>query len=227
MGVEGTHKRTGADRSPIRSLAVRVIAAKALLIAVLALAVTEISVVARADIALAEAVHSQAGGWLTAIWLAVSDLAATEVVFLATAVVAGVLLVGRHWHGAAALTLSVLATQAVVQLVKLLISRPRPEGEGTIVDPSGFSFPSAHSASAVALYLMLAVIAAGLVSPRYRRLAYAAAAAVVVLVGISRVYLGAHYPTDVLAGWLLGGIVVLASWRACSRLAGQPQAAAA
>jgi membrane-associated phospholipid phosphatase len=218
MGTQSSDRCARQDGHTIHALAPRLIAGKLLLIGALALAVTEISMVARADIAVAAAIHSQTTGWLTSLWLAVSDVAATEVVLLATTIVTGVLIVGRHWHGAAALALSVLAAQAVAQVVKLLISRPRPEGEGAIVDPSGFSFPSSHSASAVALYLMLAVIAAGLLKPRLRLTAYVAAAVVVALVGISRVYLGAHYPTDVLAGWLLGGAVVLASWRLCSRL---------
>jgi undecaprenyl-diphosphatase len=206
------------DRLAIRPLVSQLIAGKLLLIGALALAVTEISVVARADVALAGAIHAQAADWLTSVWLAVSDVAATEVILLATTVVVGLLIVGNHWRGAAALALSVLTAQAVVQVLKLLVSRPRPEAEGAMVDHSGFSFPSAHSASAVALYLMLAVIATGLVRQRLRTAAYVAAALVVVLVGFSRVYLGAHYPTDVLAGWLLGGVVVLASWRLCSRL---------
>jgi membrane-associated phospholipid phosphatase len=218
MGPKSSDRGARKDRGAIHSLAIRLIAGKLLLIGALALAVTEISVVARADIALAEAIHNLATGWLTSLWLAVSELAATDVILLATTIMTGLLIVGRHWHGAAALALSVLAAQAVVELVKLLISRPRPEGEAAMVDPSGFSFPSAHSASAVALYLMLAVIAAGLLKPRLRATAYVVAGLVVAMVGFSRVYLGAHYPTDVLAGWLLGGAVVLASWRVCSRL---------
>lgn len=218
MGPKSSDRCVREDRLAIRPLANRLIAGKLLLIGVLALAVTEISVVARADVAVGGAIHAQAADWLTSVWLAISDVAATEVILLATTVIVGLLIVGNHWRGAAALALSVLTAQAVVQLLKLMVSRPRPEGEGAIVDPSGFSFPSAHSASAVALYLMLAVIATGLVRHRLRAAAYVAAGLVVVLVGFSRVYLGAHYPTDVLAGWLLGGAVVLASWRLCSRL---------
>jgi membrane-associated phospholipid phosphatase len=220
MGTQDSDRCVRNDRQPIRSLPVRLISGKLLLIGALALAVTEISVVARVDIAVAEAIHSQTAGWLTSLWLAVSGLADTEMILLASMVLAALLVAGRHWHGAAALALSVLGAQATVQLVKLLISRPRPDGEGVIVDPSGFSFPSGHSASAVALYLMLAVIAAGLLRRGLRIAAYVAAGLVVALVGFSRVYLGAHYPTDVLAGWLLGGVVVIAAWRLCARLPG-------
>jgi undecaprenyl-diphosphatase len=218
MGIQSSDRCVREDRLAIRSLANRLIAGKLLLIGALALAVTEISVVARADVALAGAIHAQAADWLTSTWLAVSDVAATEVILLATTVIVGLLIVGNHWRGAVALALSVVTAQVVVQLLKLLVSRPRPEAEGAIVDPSGFSFPSAHSASSVALYLMLAVIATGLLRHRLRAVAYIAAALVILLVGFSRVYLGAHYPTDVLAGWLLGGVVVLASWRLCARL---------
>jgi undecaprenyl-diphosphatase len=199
-------------------LPTRLIAAKMLVIGALAVAVMEIAVVARADIAIAGAIHSLTTEWLTSLWMAVSDLAAPKAILLMTLAMSGLLVVGRHWHGAAALVLSVLAAQVAVELAKELISRPRPGGADAIVDPSGFSFPSAHSASAVALYLMLAVIAAGLLKPRLRILAYIAAALVVALVGFSRVYLGAHYPTDVLAGWLLGGVIVIAAWRLCSPL---------
>jgi membrane-associated phospholipid phosphatase len=184
----------------------------------LAVAVTEISIVASVDVAVAEQFHSFASGWLTAVVMAITDLASTPVIAFATVALAGLLAAGRHWHGAAALVLSVITTQAVVSAAKLLVSRPRPEGEGAMVDASGFGFPSAHSASAVALYAMLALIAASLLNRHLRLATYLTAGAVVVLVGLSRVYLGAHYPTDVLAGWLTGGVVVVVCWHLCSRL---------
>ena len=202
----------------IRSFPTRLVAGKVLLFAGLALAVSELSVVARADVAVANAIHATTTGWLTSLVVAISDLARTEVILFATIVIVGLLAGGRHWRGAAALALSVLATQAVVQALKLWVARPRPEGNGALADPSGFSFPSAHSASAMALYLMLALIAAGLLRRHLRTAAYVAAGAVVILVGISRVYLGAHYPTDVVAGWLIGASIVVGSWWMCSRL---------
>ncbi|HET8593173.1 MAG TPA: phosphatase PAP2 family protein, partial [Solirubrobacterales bacterium] len=65
---------------------------------------------------------------------------------------------------------------------------------------------------------MLALIAARAMRGRARGHAWIAAIALVAAVGLSRVYLGAHYPTDVLAGWLIGGVAVVGSWVLCSRL---------
>ncbi len=70
------------------------------------------------------------------------------------------------------------------------------------VAAQGYSFPSGHSASAVAAYGSLAV------GGKKRRLLWVPAVVLPLLVGFSRVYVGAHYPTDVLAGWLLGAVIV-------------------
>jgi undecaprenyl-diphosphatase len=208
------------EKSPrlIRSTHARLIAGKVLLFVSLAIAVAELSIVARADIALADSIHSLTTGWLTTCALAVSELASTDVILIATAGAVVALAASRHWRGAIALAISVLATQAVVSVAKGLTERPRPDEHGAMVDAGGFSFPSAHSASAVALYIMLALIAGTALRGRVRGSAWAAAIALALAIGVSRVYLGAHYPTDVLAGWLTGGILVVGSWALCARL---------
>ena len=217
----------------LRTTHARLIAGKLLIIVVLAIAVAELSVVANADIAAVGLIHSLTTGWLTAILLGITDLASTEVILVATAAAVAVLAAGRHWRGAIALALSVLATQAVVTLAKGLMSRPRPDADAAVVDPSGFSFPSAHSASAVALYVMLALIAGSILhkggSALHKRIwgvAWLTAIMLAISIGLSRVYLGAHYPTDVLAGWLIGGILAVGSWELCSRLPAPARVAA-
>lgn len=89
--------------------------------------------------------------------------------------------------------------------LKLLWRRSRPVSD--YVERMFFktySFPSGHSSSSTLLYGMLAYLAAGIMQP-WSIAAAGILAVLPVLVGLSRVYLGAHYASDVLAGWLLGG----------------------
>jgi undecaprenyl-diphosphatase len=190
-------------------------------VALLALAVTEISMVARLDFAATSEVHSWTVGWLTEVVSGITALGGSQVVLWVMAAALIGLVSLRHWRGAAALLLAVVSTQVTVLAAKALFARPRPAEEMAIADPSGWSFPSGHSATAVALYVTLALIATTIWRRRLPpAIVFAVAGAIVVLVGLSRVYLGAHYPTDVLAGWAVGGIIVAAVWATCSRLPG-------
>jgi membrane-associated phospholipid phosphatase len=85
-----------------------------------------------------------------------------------------------------------------------MFSRERPRLFDKIALPTGYSFPSGHSMSAMGIY---GVIAAALIAmyPAARRPVIAAAAVLIAAIGVSRVYLGVHWPSDVLGGWL-GGI---------------------
>jgi undecaprenyl-diphosphatase len=149
----------------------------------------------------------------------VSALGGTDVAYLLTAAATALLLILRHWRGAVTLVLAVLATQPVVDLIKVAVERPRPTLNGAIADASGPSFPSAHSATSMALYATLAFLAARSCRGPARVAIVAAAVSIVGAVGLSRVFLAAHYPTDVLAGWLTGGALVVASWLLVRRLA--------
>lgn len=123
---------------------------------------------------------------------------------------AGVLLVGIGWGGANEPLLSsgfiVVITVLTGGILKLVLRRKRPLTYVARWRFSTFSFPSGHTVGATAAYGALAILAggaaAGLVAICFALLAF--------LVGVSRVYLGAHYPSDVVAGWLLGSAGLLA-----------------
>ena len=188
-------------------------------VAAIAAAVTTSATVVRADAYLGGAVRAVADQISHHWGFAVSALAGTDVVLPLTFAAAAVLVALRHWRGAVALLLAVLATQAVVEVIKALVSRPRPAANGHIAEAGGFSFPSAHSATAMALYATLAFIVARYFRGGLRVGVAAAGVAIAVAVGASRILLAAHYPTDVLAGWLTGGALALASWLVVRRLA--------
>lgn len=117
---------------------------------------------------------------------------------------------------------AVLAASASSQFTKALYGRPRPDLVPHDVYVYSGSFPSGHSTMSTAAFLTLAMLVASLeMKRRSKALAYALAAAVIVGVGFSRVYLGVHWPSDVLAGWCLGSAWALAGWLALKAMGGQ------
>lgn len=119
-------------------------------------------------------------------------------------------LAGHRWY-AALIVVSTGGAALVMTALKQLYARPRPSIVTQLGVPSGLSFPSGHSMLAAALYVTLAVmIARTLERRRLRVFVVAAGVAIALLVGVTRVYLGMHYPTDVLAGWTAGLLWALA-----------------
>jgi undecaprenyl-diphosphatase len=104
-------------------------------------------------------------------------------------------------------------------VVKAAVDRPRPPVDLRITAVSGASFPSGHATQAAAVYGMVVLVLTAGRSVRLRVAAWSAVVVIVGAVGLSRVYLGAHWPTDVLGGYALGAmwITVLASALLLSR----------
>jgi undecaprenyl-diphosphatase len=104
-------------------------------------------------------------------------------------------------------------------LLKYAFARPRPDVVPPAVEVFTASFPSGHAALSAITYLTLAAIL-GRTQPAVSiRIYFVVLAAFVTgLVGVSRVYLGVHYPTDVLAGWCIGAAWALGCWALTSWL---------
>ena len=158
------------------------------------------SSIAALDVRLADWLHAQGSPALTAFMLAVTHLHSMAGIGLASAALAAVLakLRERYWI----LTLAVMVAGAMLVnlLLKQAYERMRPRFEEPLLVLETFSFPSGHTSAAVAFY---GVLAAFLVSrfyaPRRRAACVAGALLAVGLVAFSRLYLGAHYLSDVVA----------------------------
>src|SRR5688572_1528656 len=150
--------------------------------------------------------------WLSTVVEVVTVLGSS--VFLIPLVVA----VGgwcRQRHGtsrpAVLLAVTYLGAHLMSQSLKVIIGRPRPPLGVAIGHYSGYAFPSGHATQVAAVWLMLAaVVAAGVPSSRHKMWVWVAATSTVVVVGITRLYLAAHWLTDVLGGWALGALWFLA-----------------
>jgi membrane-associated phospholipid phosphatase len=167
----------------------------------------------RLDLAVVEAVHRLSFEEATVLARGVTELASTTTVLSLGAASAAFMLLRGNWHGAVAVTVSVLATQAIVFGIKALVGRGRPPEASALVDAAGHAFPSAHAASGMALYGLLALIVMPHLRGRRRVAAAALAVGLVGALGLTRVYLGAHYPSDVVAGWLVGALVAAGAWQ--------------
>lgn len=127
---------------------------------------------------------------------------------------AALLLLARGWWLTAIATVAAgISGGAVVTLVKHLVARTRPDLVPHWVDVHNASFPSGHAAGSAMVYLTLAALATQ--ATRHRRLRHMIVLLAVVLVGaigVSRVYLGVHWPSDVAAGWCFGTLWALGWW---------------
>jgi undecaprenyl-diphosphatase len=144
-------------------------------------------------------------GWLGEVGRDLTALGGVAALCLLTAAVAGYLLICRKYR---ALVLLVAATGGGLVLSTVLkdsFSRPRPTVVPHLSYVSTSSFPSGHSMLSAVVYLTLGSLLAGLVRERRLKVYFLGVALVLTfLVGLSRMYVGVHYPTDVLAGWSAG-----------------------
>jgi undecaprenyl-diphosphatase len=156
------------------------------------------------DMTAQDVADSIRSGWLTDVAKAFTHLGSGAFTWPLAVVCAAALAARRRWPELCVLLAGMLITIIGVHVIKDAVDRPRPAGG--LVDSSGSSFPSGHAAYSV-IYIWLAVTVVMRLRPGISRgtLIVASGIALSVLVGLSRVYLGVHYLSDVSAGWALGG----------------------
>lgn len=154
------------------------------------------------DTPVRDAVHAYAAPWLTWVMKAASVAGGGLVLWpLGAYIVAMLARGGRGWD-AGLFALAVVGANLVSESMKLFFHRPRPAAWFGYPLPSTYSFPSGHAFVSFCFFLCLAEILIRDDWTRTGKLAmWSAAVACTLLIGVSRVYLGVHYPTDVLAGY--------------------------
>lgn len=125
----------------------------------------------------------------------------------------------RRFEYKAGLAVALLGSLAASSLIKILVHRVRPDSPFALMDVSGYSFPSMHAAVSLATYGFLAYMIYKLMHPPHHRLPWVyALSGLILLIGFSRIYLGVHYTSDVLGGFVVGGIFLWLGIQITSRL---------
>jgi membrane-associated phospholipid phosphatase len=167
--------------------------------------------------------HQHATPALTRIGRVVTFFGSVGFVAVAASGVAIFLIVRKSWYQLLALTLAVGGGSLLNILLKHFFHRQRPVLENPLLTLTSFGFPSGHTMGSTLFYGVLAIFVAQSVRPwRWRAVAFCLASLAVALVGLSRIYLGAHYLTDVVGAIAVGlawlafcwtGVETLRKWR--------------
>jgi undecaprenyl-diphosphatase len=149
----------------------------------------------------------------------VTALGSSAVIILVVVVVLGFVALRRKYHALVLILIAVAGGGLLNLFLKHLFARPRPELVEPLIRVSSPSFPSGHSLLSAVVYLTLGALLTRLVEPMKLKL-YIIGTALFLsfIVGLSRIYLGVHYPTDVLAGWTVGLVWAVLCWLLAERL---------
>ncbi|WP_394704120.1 phosphatase PAP2 family protein [uncultured Cohaesibacter sp.] len=171
-------------------------------------------------IELGETVSPLGPPWVEEIFLELTALGGGTVLTL----VALLVLVGlfiTHQRGAALTLIATLFSGTIIPYgLKFLFDRPRPDLVAHLDRTFTASFPSAHATVSMIYWISIATIIARFIDhASLRRFIYYSAFSLVIVIGLSRIYLGVHWPSDVIAGWLLGLSWAAFCWLLANRFA--------
>jgi len=151
--------------------------------------------------------------WMLGAALDITSLGGATVLGLTVFAVAGFLLLQGLWRRALFVMVASFGGWFLNGALKQLFQRPRPDVVPHLRDVMSMSFPSGHALQSAVVYLTLGALSMHIAERRLTKFyCMTVAMLATALVGMSRIYLGVHYPTDVLAGWLIGLSWALLCW---------------
>jgi membrane-associated phospholipid phosphatase len=146
---------------------------------------------------------------LTLFFTYITQLGSGVVITVVGIAIGIVLFQHRRYEYMAGLAISILGALATSYFLKLIVERARPVAPFPIIDVSGYAFPSLHATMSMAMYGFLAYIIWKLLHPPHHRLLWIIVCSIlIVLIGFSRIYLGVHFLSDVLAGYIVGLVFI-------------------
>ncbi|MDK1349145.1 phosphatase PAP2 family protein [Streptomyces sp. 378] len=175
-------------------------------VVLLALVRTRWAPVRRADQDVADALNAVVAGntVLTRSLKVLTDLGGTPMLLWLLGIGTLWLVLRRQWRIAPYVVITALGAMGLNAVIKELVGRLRPVVEEPLSHQSGMSFPSGHALGSAVVYGVLLLVFLPVTRPRARPVFAGVMVTAVVVVGLTRIALGVHYPSDVLAGWLLG-----------------------
>ena len=159
------------------------------------------------DDAVLNGIHAISNPFLDSFVPIVTNAGGVVVVSVLTLVILGLFIYKNEYRRAVLVGVSMAGAALLNVVLKAVFERARPDLWDKLVHESSYSFPSGHSMMSAALGLALVV---ALWNSRWRWWAVGLAVIYIPFIGLTRLYLGVHYPTDVVAGWLVSGAWVMA-----------------
>ncbi len=154
----------------------------------------------------ATALHAWATPAMASVFIVISMLG-FQVLWAVVIVVAIYLARQRLWIHLITWIVAWVGGEALNQILKLIFHRPRPQFADPLLTAANYSFPSGHAMSSAIMYGLLAYfVLLGVKNPARRVAIIVGTIALVLLIGLSRIYLGVHYVSDVIAGYAAGGV---------------------
>ena len=150
------------------------------------------------DAPLANAIQSLTSDFVTALMRLLTHAGDKIMVGVITVAIAGGLFFRHRQKDASMVLVTIGGSVALNIIFKLLFARPRPNPALALIVEDGFSFPSGHAMAAAVLAAIVILLVR---HSRWRAPVYYAMTSYMIIVGISRIYLGVHYPSDILAGF--------------------------